>query len=68
METVYEYINVLIRYERGRTVCICRRDQKPLSCERTTGCSPEIVLRDKYHDWRKTMNVNKYGKTEWKGE
>ena len=68
METIYEYIRVLVRYEGGKTVCICRRGNKPPGCGRTTGCSPEVVLRDKYRGWRRCLNVNKYGKTEWREE
>lgn len=53
-----EYIRVLIRFEEGKTVCICMRDHP--RCKRR--CTPDIVERDKMRDWEKTFRVNKFGK------
>jgi len=53
-----ELLKVFIRRENGRTVCICLRSNK--RCERR--CIPDVVERDLYRDWERTMNRDRFGK------
>ena len=53
-----ERIPVYVYYRNGRTVCICKRDNK--RCDRE--CAEDIVERDKFRDWEETMNRDKYGR------
>ena len=55
-----EYIKVFVRYENGKTICICKRESK--RCSRK--CTPEIVERDKYRNWKDTFYQDKYGKSK----
>ena len=55
-----ERIKVYIDYENGRTVCICRRENK--RCDKQ--CTPDVVERDKYRDWQKTFAQDRYGKSK----
>lgn len=57
METT-EKIPVFIRYENGKTVCICHAASK--RCGKH--CTREVVTRDKYREWEKVMKRNRYGK------
>lgn len=57
MEQV-ERIKVFIKFEKGKTVCICKRDNKRCNSD----CSPDIVERSKFEGWESTMKRNKYGK------
>lgn len=57
MET-NEKIKVFIRYENGKTVCICARNNK--KCNRK--CDPDVVERDKFRGWEKTFHRDRYGK------
>ena len=53
-----EKIKVHIHYNRhGHTDCICTPENK--GCSRP--CPLDVVYRDKYREWIKTMN-NRYGK------
>lgn len=54
-----ERIKVYVDYEGGKTVCICRRDNK--RCDKP--CTPDVVERDKYRGWKDTFRVDKYGKS-----
>ncbi len=54
-----EKIKVFIRFEKGRTVCICKRDRK--RCGRS--CSPEVVERDRFAEWDDTFQRDHYGKS-----
>lgn len=57
METK-EKIKVFIRYENGKTVCICPRDKKRCGHK----CEPDVVERDKFRGWEETFRRNRYGK------
>lgn len=52
-----ELIRVYIRTDHGETVCICKRSNK--GCDRR--CDKDVVERDKFRGWEKTM-LNRYGK------
>lgn len=56
-----EYIKVYIDHKDGKTVCICKRDNK--GCKKN--CTPDVVERDRYRGWEDTFKVNKYGKTKY---
>ena len=58
IETV-ELIAVFMDIRKGKTVCICPANKK--RCGRKD-CIKDVVERDKYRDWEKTMNRNRYGK------
>lgn len=53
-----EYIKVFIDYQDGRTVCICERAHK--RCDKK--CTPDVVERSRYRDWKETFQQDKYGK------
>jgi len=53
-----ELIEVYIRTEAGKTVCICERSHK--MCDKKCEC--DIVERDRFRGWQDVMRVNKYGK------
>lgn len=53
-----EYIKVYIDFRNGKTVCICKQSNK--GCDKP--CTPDIVERDKYRDWKDVMKVDKYGR------
>lgn len=53
-----EKIPVYIDTEHGRTVCICHADDK--GCGKR--CERDVVSRDKYFEWEKTMRRNRCGK------
>jgi hypothetical protein len=53
-----ELIAVFIDYRNGKTVCICPANKK--RCGKN--CVRDIVERDKYRDWEKTMNRSRFGK------
>ncbi len=55
-----EYIKVYIDFKDGKTVCICRRENKRCS----KNCTPDVVERDKYRGWEQLCKVDKYGKTK----
>lgn len=57
MEEV-ERIEVYIRIEKGRTICMCCQSNK--LCERN--CAKDIVSRDKFVDWEKTFRRDRFGK------
>ncbi len=54
-----EKIKVFIRFEKGRTVCICKRDRKGCGL----GCLPEVVERDRFAGWEDTFQQDRYGKS-----
>lgn len=58
MEEV-ERIKVYIRFDKGRTVCMCCQSKK--LCERK--CAKDIVERDKFADWEKTFKRDRFGKS-----
>ena len=51
METK-ELIKVWIDCQKGKTVCICKRENKKCKQE----CEPDVVERDVFRDWELTMN------------
>lgn len=53
-----EEIDVYVKIEGGKTVCICKADKK--RCSRP--CEKDTVLRDKFNDWQSTFHRNRYGK------
>lgn len=53
-----EKVKVFIRYENGKTVCICHRNAK--RCKRR--CEADVVERDKFNGWKETFKRNRYGK------
>ena len=57
METT-ERIDVFVLIEHGKTVCICKRDNK--CCRRH--CEKAVVERDKYEGWKDTFQQNRFGK------
>ena len=56
IETV-EMIAVFIDVHKGKTVCICPANKK--RCKKP--CVRDIVERDKFREWEKTMNRNRFG-------
>lgn len=54
-----ELIEVYIDTEFGKTVCICKRDNK--GCNRN--CEADVVERDKFRGWEKTLQRNRFGKS-----
>ena len=54
-----EYIRVFVRFENGKSVCICPREKK--LCKRR--CIPDVVERDKFRGWEDAMKQDKYGKS-----
>ena len=55
-----EYIAVYIDWHEGKTMCICRRDNK--RCDKN--CSPDVVERDIYRGWKQTFYQDKFGKSK----
>ena len=53
-----EKIKVYIRYQNGKTVCICCRNKK--GCNKD--CDPDVVERDRFNGWEDTFQRNRYGK------
>lgn len=53
-----EKIPVFIDYRDGKTVCICHAGRK--RCKKN--CIRDEVDRDKFRDWKKTMNRSRFGK------
>lgn len=62
MKPGVEYIKVFIKYQEGRTVCICKRDKK--RCSSGKECYPDVVERDKYRGWQDTFRQDRYGKSK----
>lgn len=54
-----EEIKVYIDVQDGETVCICHREQK--GCYKN--CAPDVVERDKFAGWERTMLRDRYGKS-----
>lgn len=54
-----ETIRVYINTERGKTVCICVRQNK--RCDKD--CKPDVVERDKFLGWEKTFRRDRYGQS-----
>lgn len=53
-----EKIKVFVDIKDGKTVCICKADNK--GCKRH--CSKDVVERDKFNGWEDTFRRNRYGK------
>lgn len=53
-----EYIKVYIDFQDGKAVCICPKDKKKCGKQ----CSEDVVVRDKYLGWEKTINRTKFGR------
>ena len=55
-----ELIPVFILYGReGNAVCICHIDRRGCSNRK---CQQDVVIRDKYRGWLRTLYRDKYGK------
>lgn len=54
-----ERIEVYIRFDGGKTVCICPRNQKKCCFP----CEESVVERDKFDGWINTMYRDRYGKS-----
>jgi len=53
-----EIIPVFILYgKKGKAVCICHADRK--GCTRK--CERDVVVRDKYEGWMRTLYRDRYG-------
>ena len=62
MQTIEE-IKVYCRIENCKTVCICKRSKRnnrPEKCGHN--CEPDIVERDKFHEWEATFHRDRFGK------
>ncbi len=57
-----EEIKVYVEIVNGKTVCICKRDNK--GCDKY--CQKDVVTRDKFAGWEDTFRRDRYGKC--KGE
>lgn len=57
MKDTTEKIKVHIKIVKGVTTCICMCSDK--RCSRN--CPVDVVTRDKYFEWEKTMN-NRFGR------
>ena len=57
METK-EKIKVFVDIKDGKTVCICKADNK--GCKRRF--SRDVVERNKFNGWEDTFHRNRYGK------
>lgn len=53
-----EKIKVFVDIVNGQTACICRRNRK--GCGKP--CTPDVVERDRFADWKSTFRRNRYGK------
>jgi len=53
-----EEIDVFIRYENGKTACICLRKRRKCNCKT---CEKETVERDKYKGWQEAFRQDRYG-------
>lgn len=54
----YEKIPVLIKIEKGKTICICHAANRRCGSSK---CERDIVTRDKFRGWEKEFARNKYG-------
>lgn len=54
-----ERIPVWIDIRNGKTVCICHAGYKGCGSRH---CARDTVTRDRFEDWQKTMQRNRYGK------
>lgn len=54
----HEKIQVYIKIVQGRTVCICRANNK--GCAEC--CERDVVTRDRFRGWQSTMKRSRYGK------
>jgi len=54
-----ERIPVFAKIEKGRTVCLCKRDNK--RCGSKT-CEPDFVERDRFEGWENGLHRNKFGR------
>ena len=53
-----EEIKVYIEIINGKTVCICKQDNK--GCSKR--CLKDVVTRDKFAGWEDTFHRDRYGK------
>ena len=56
-----EFIKVYIDIRDGRTVCVCHKNRK--KCKKP--CQEDVLERDKFYGWGKTMWRDKYGKSKF---
>lgn len=54
-----ETIQVFVKIDKGRTVCICHASSQAL---RLRMRALPNVTRDKFSEWRRVMRRDKYGK------
>ena len=59
-----ETIPVYIRIENGKTVCICHAGRRKSEYEkcRDAYCTRDVVVRDKFAQWKQTMKRDRFGK------
>lgn len=55
---IKETIKVFVEIVDGKTVCICKQDNK--GCRKH--CSKDEVTRDRFNGWEDTFHRNRYGK------
>lgn len=53
-----EKIEVYINIDKGKTVCICKRNKK--RCNKA--CEPDVVERDRFAEWEDTFRTNRFGR------
>lgn len=53
-----EKIKVYVEVVKGKTVCICRRNNK--GCDKD--CEKDVVERDRFYGWYQTFHRDIYGK------
>lgn len=54
----HEKIPVYVDIRNGRTVCICHAGDKGSGKH----CERDVVTRDKFFEWRKTMQRDRFGR------
>lgn len=55
---IKETIKVFVEIVDGKTVCICKQDNK--GCRKH--CTKDEVTRDRFNGWEDTFHRNRYGK------
>ena len=54
-----EKVKVYINIQHGKTVCVCHYSKKRCGMP----CTVDVLERDKFAGWEKTMRRDKYGKS-----
>ena len=53
-----ERIPVFLKIKNGKTVCVCHADDKGCNAN----CQRDVVTRDKFDGWKKTLYRDRYGR------